>query len=169
MEVSGGERYLLLTIMDTLLLVISTTRESPKTISYALKRAKELGGSLTVLCVIDTELPASIMNKLADTGFVGDKPGEEIYTKILNEYGLRGQKKLDEIAFMAREQGVGVKTVLKKGDLVEECLAAIDREKTQAVIIGRKKMSKLSQFIFGSPIKQIQENAPCPVEVIAEE
>jgi nucleotide-binding universal stress UspA family protein len=151
-----------------ILLVISTTRESPKTIAYALRRAQELGGRLTALCVIDTSLPVSIVEKLSDSGFVGDKPGEEVYEEILEEYRQRGTRKLAEIAQAAEKNHIPVKTLLKKGDLVLECLEAIDTERAAVVIVGRKKMSKLSQFIFGSPIKKIEKNAKCPVEVIEE-
>lgn len=154
--------------METVLLVISTTRESPRTIGYALRRVEELKAKLAILCVIDTDLPSSILNKLADSGFVGDKPGEEVYGKILEEYKQRGERKLIEIAEAAKKAGLEVKTILREGDLVGECLSAIEREKARLVIVGKKKASKLSQFIFGSPIKQIEQNARCPVEVIEE-
>ena len=158
--------------MQTVLLVLSTTRESPKTVAYALRRTKELGGKLAILCVIDTQLPSSIQEKLADSGFVGDKPGQEVYAQILKEYKQRGEKKLSEVLETARKEGLQVQASLREGDLVEECLTAIDQENASVVIIGRKKMSKLSQFIFefrgGSPIKLLEKNAKCPVEVIEE-
>lgn len=155
--------------MLTVLLVISTTRESPKTIQYALKRVKELKARLVALCVIDTTLPSSILQKLADSGFVGDKPGEEVYSQILQEYNQRAEKKLQEISGAAERDGILVRTILRQGDLVSECLRAIEEEKAYAVIVGRKRMSKLSQFIFGSPIKMIEKNAKCPVEVVEED
>jgi len=151
-----------------ILLVISTTRESPRTIDYALRRAQELKGKLVALCVIDTALPNSIVEKLADSGFVGDKPGEEVYAEIMEEYEQRGEKKLAEIVEAARKNVIPAKGVLKKGDLIEECLKAAQEEKAAVVIVGRKKMSKLSRFIFGSPIQKIEENCRCPVEVIEE-
>lgn len=154
--------------MQTVLLVLSTTRESPKTVAYALRRTKELGGRLVILCVIDTRLPASIQEKLADSGFVGDKPGQDVYVQILQEYKQRGEKKLAEVAEAARREGLDATTALREGDIVEECLSAIDRENVSVVIIGKKKISKLSQFIFGSPIKLLEKNAKCPVEVIEE-
>jgi|GEM_PF-6141529 len=151
-----------------ILLVISTTRESPRTIAYALRRAQELKGKLVALCVIDTALPNSIVDQLSDSGFVGDKPGEEIYDEIMEEYQHRGEKKLAEIVEAARRNTIPAKGVLKKGDLVEECLKVAREEKAAVVIVGRKKMSKLSQFIFGSPIRKIEKNSQCPVEVIEE-
>lgn len=155
--------------MTTVLLVISTTRESPKTVAYALKRVKELQGRLIALCVIDTSLADSIVQKLADTGVVGDKPGEEIFGKIMEEYKQRGAGKLSEITEAGKKNGITVKAVLREGDLVGECLKAIEEEKAYVVIVGRKKVSKLSQFIFGSPIRMIEKNAPCPVEVVEED
>jgi len=154
--------------METVLLVLSTTRESPKTIAYALKKTKEIKGSLIALLVIDTTLPASIVKKLSESGFVGDKPGEEVYANILAEYKQRGEKKLAEIVDQARREGVDAKGVLREGDLAKECLSMIEEEKAFVTIIGRKRVSKLSQFIFGSPIRQIEQNTSCPVEVIEE-
>src|SRR4029453_15145386 len=151
-----------------ILLVISTTRESPRTIAYALRRAQEIKGKLVALCVIDTDLPNSIVEKLSDSGFVGDKPGEEVYSEILEEYQQRGQKKRDEIVEAARKNVIPAKGVLKTGDLVEVCLKVAQEEKAAVVIVGRKKMSKLSRFIFGSPIQKIEKNCNCPVEVIDE-
>ncbi len=154
--------------MLNILLVVSTTRDSPKTVTYAVKRVKELNGRLIVLCVIDTSMAHSIQGKLADSGFVGDKPGEELYQKILEEYKQRGEKKLAEVAQAAHQEGIEAETILREGDLAQECLEFIEQKQVYAVIVGRKKTSKLSQFIFGSPIKVIEKNAPCPVEVIDE-
>ncbi len=154
--------------MVNILLVLSTTRESPRTIDYAFKRVQELKGNLVALCVIDTSLAASIQEKLADSAFIGDKPGEDVYQKILEEYKQRGERKLKEIEDAAQKHHISIKTILREGDIVKECLDTIDQVKAFAVIIGRKKRSKLSQFIFGSPIKLIEKNAKCPVEVIEE-
>ncbi|MBI2082726.1 MAG: universal stress protein [Deltaproteobacteria bacterium] len=155
--------------MLTVLLVVSTTRESPKTVEYALKRVKELNARLVTLCVIDTKLPQAIQEKLADSGFVGDKPGEGFFKDVMEEYRQRGERKLQEICQAAEKLSIPTKGILREGDFIKECLNAIEEEKAYVVIIGKKKISKLSQFIFGSPIKQIESNARCPVEVVEED
>jgi nucleotide-binding universal stress UspA family protein len=151
-----------------ILLVLSTTRESPKTIQYALEQARSQNALLIVLCVIDTELPSSILDKLENTGFVGEKPGEELFEKILEEYKQRAERKLGEIRKLSESQGIPVETLLKQGDLVQVCLETISEQEVSLVIVGKKRESKLSQFIFASPIRKIEKNSPCPVKVVEE-
>ncbi|MBL7684801.1 MAG: universal stress protein [Deltaproteobacteria bacterium] len=154
--------------VSKILLVISTTRESPRTIQTAFDRAAQISGSLIALCVIDTELPSSIVDQLADRSFVGEKPGEEIFDEILKEYRQRAEKKLAEIEAMAQQKKIPIQTILIQGDFVSECLTTIQKEKPSLVLIGRKKQSKLSQFIFRSPLRKIEKGSTVPVEVVEE-
>ncbi len=151
-----------------ILLVLSTTRESPKTVEYALEQARLQNALLIVLCVIDTELPSSILDKLENTGFVGEKPGEELFEKILEEYKQRAEKKLGDIRRISENQKIPVETILKQGDLAQLCLETISEQDVSLVIIGRKKESKFSQFVFTSPIRKIEKSSPCPVQVVEE-
>ena len=154
--------------MKNILLVLSTTRQSPQTVELALEKAKEMGSDLTGLFVLDSGIPESIFDKLTDTGFTGEKPSQQLHDSILKEYKERGEKKLSEIEEMASKRGIRFESLIKKGDFVSECHSVITEKSSDMVIITRRKRSSLSRFIFGSPIDQLREISDCEFIVIDE-
>ncbi len=154
--------------MKNILLVLSTTRQSPKTIELALEKVKEKGSSLSALFVLDSEMPGSILEKLTDAGFTGEKPSQDLHDSILTDYRERGKKKLDEIEKLAKEMDVPFTAIIREGDFTSECLAEIKDRKSDIVITTRKKRSSLSRFIFGSPIEQIRDQSECEMIIVEE-
>jgi len=154
--------------MENILLVLSTTRQSPKTIDLAIEKVKKEKSSLTALFVLDSEMPESILEKLTDSGFTGEKPSQELRDSILTEYRERGQKKLEEIEELANRMDLPFSAVIREGDFTSECLAEIKDRRSDVVIITRKKRSSLSRFIFGSPIEQIKDAAECEMIIVEE-
>lgn len=154
--------------MKNILLVLSTTRQSPKTIDAAFERAKEENRGLTALFVLDSEMPESIFEKLTDIGFTGEKPSQQLQESILTEYRVRGDRKLKELESMALEMKVSFKTIIREGDFIKECLSVIDEENADFVIITRKKRSSLSRFIFGSALAEISSKVQCEMLIIDE-
>ena len=154
--------------MKNILLVLSTTRQSPKTIELALEKVKEEGSSLSALFVLDSEMPGSILEKLTDAGFTGEKPSQELHDSILTDYRERGKKKLDEVEKLAKEMNVPFTAIIREGDFTLECLAEIKDRKSDMVITTRKKRSSLSRFIFGSPIEQIRNESECEMIIVEE-
>lgn len=154
--------------MKNTLLVLSTTRQSPKTIDLAIEKVKKEGSSLTALFVLDSEMPGSILEKLTDAGFTGEKPSQELHDSILTDYRERGKKKLDEIEELAKQMDIPFAAIIREGDFTSECLAEIKYRRSDIVIITRKKRSSLSRFIFGSPIEQIRDESECEMIIIEE-
>ncbi len=154
--------------MKNILLVLSTTRQSPKTIDLAIEKVKKEGSSLTALFVLDSEMPGSILEKLTDSGFTGEKPSQELHDSILTEYRERGRKKLEEIEDLANRMEVPFTAVIREGDFTSECLAEIKDRRSDVVFITRKKRASLSRFIFGSPIEQIKDAAECEMIIVEE-
>lgn len=154
--------------MKNILLVLSTTRHSPKTIELALEKVKEKGSSLSALFVLDSEMPGNILEKLTDAGFTGEKPSQDLHDSILTDYRERGKKKLDEIEKLAKEMDVPFTAIIREGDFTSECLAEIKDRKSDMVITTRKKRSSLSRFIFGSPIEQIRDQSECEMIIVEE-
>ena len=154
--------------MKNILLVLSTTRQSPKTIELALEKGKEEGNSLTALFVLDSEMAGSVLEKLTDEGFTGEKPSQELHDSILTEYRERGKKKLEEIGKLAKEMDVPFTAIMREGDFTSECLAEIKERRSDMVITTRKKRSSLSRFIFGSPIEQIRDESECEMLIVEE-
>lgn len=152
----------------TILLAISTTRESPKTIERALKLAESGGGKLVVLFVVDHGIPDSIGHLLITTGYLGEKPSRRLADAILDEYRDRGQSRLAAIAETATGQGIECETLLREGDFAEESLGVIREKDAQAVVVTRAKRSGLSRFLFGSAVNRLRQESPCPVEIVGE-
>ncbi len=154
--------------MENILLVLSTTRQSPKTVELAIEKVKKEKSSLTALFILDSEMPGSILEKLTDSGFTGEKPSQELHDSILTEYRERGRKKLEEIEDLANRMDVPFTAIIKEGDFITECLAEIKDRRSDVVLITRKKRSSLSRFIFGSPIEQIRDESECEMIIVEE-
>ncbi|MBE9503944.1 MAG: universal stress protein [Proteobacteria bacterium] len=154
--------------MKNILLVLSTTRQSPKTIELALERAMNEGARLTGLFILDSNIADSIFEKLTDSGFIGDKPSQQLHSSILLEYRQRGMVKLEETKEMAAKKGVSFEAIIKEGDFFNECLEEINKSKADLVILTRKKRSSLSRFIFGSYVENIKKGVDCEVLIVDE-
>ena len=155
--------------MKTILLALSTTRQSPKTIEYALNEAQKEKARLVILFVVDPDLAHLILDKMMDVGFMGDKPSMDLYQSILKEYKERGKRITEEIMAKANSLKVKSSTVLAEGEFVQECLKVIAREKPQKTILTRAERSRLSRFIFGSDINRLKQKSPSPITIVEEE
>lgn len=154
--------------MKNILLVLSTTRQSPKTIELALDKAKSEGATLTGLFILDSNIPESIFDKLTDIGFTGGKPSQQLHSSILLEYRQRGMKKLEETRDIASKSGVPFEGLIREGDFAAQCLEVIHTSKSDLVILTRKRRSSLSRFIFGSCVEDIKKESGCELLIVDE-
>jgi nucleotide-binding universal stress UspA family protein len=155
--------------MKQILLALSTTRQSPKTIDYALKQAQKEKADLAILFIVDPDLPHLILDKMMDVGFMGDKPSMELYQSILEEYRERGKKIIEEISRKADELGIKCSTIVAEGEFVEECLIVIKEKNPEMTILTRAERSSLSRFLFGSAVNRLKHKSQCPIRVVEEE
>lgn len=154
--------------MKNILLVLSTTRQSPKTAELAFEKARSEKSNLTALFILDSGMPDSIFEKLTDIGFTGEKPSRQLHDAILAEYRERGRKKLDELEKFSEKTGVFFESIIREGDFASECISVIKDKKIDFAIITRKKRSSLSRFIFGSPLDAIKKETQCEIIVVDE-
>lgn len=155
--------------MKKILLALSTTRQSSKTVDYALKIASDEKAKLIILFIIDPDLPQFILDKMMDVGFMGDSPTKQLYKSILREYKERGQKIIEEISHAAKSLEIEWLTIMTEGEFVKECLKVITKEKPEVTILTRADRSNLSRFLFGSAVNQLKQKSPCPIKIIKEE
>lgn len=154
--------------MKTLLLILTTTKDTPKAVDYAFKQAREQKARLEAFFVLDAKLPQSVIRKLTQEGFIGDTPSSDLAESLLEEYEQRGVRRLESIKERARREGVELHTSLRRGDVAEVCLAFIEEQKPQEVILPHMKQSRLSRFIFSSAVDKIQSGSTCPVTIVEE-
>ena len=152
--------------MGNTLLVLSTAAQSPKAINVALAKAKEQGGELIVLFVADVAITHSIFERLEGTTSVGEGPGQAVQEALVEEYKRQGEQQLATIRARAAEQGIKTETIFKMGDFADDCIAAIRERDVGVAVLTRTRRSQLSRFIFGSPIKKIQDNVSCQFEIV---
>jgi len=153
---------------EKVLLIISTTRKSPKSIERAIQYAKEKNAELVCLYVLDLELPESIVRQMTEEGWFGGKPSEQFYQALLNEYERWGKEKIEEIKKEAEKQGVPFRAEFRRGSFLAEALDFIEKEKVSYIIVTRRRRSNLSRFLFGSAVAELKKKVNVPVEIVDE-
>jgi nucleotide-binding universal stress UspA family protein len=154
--------------MKKILLIISFLRSSPKTIEEALKLAKSEKAELLVFFVLDIGYADKIAHKLADEGWIGGKPSEQLYTALLKEYKLQAEMKINEIDERAKVLDVPVRSQIKTGPVLASTLEMAEEENPDLIVITRRKRSSLSRLIFGSLVGSLKSKARCDVKIIDE-
>ena len=67
----------------------------------------------------------------------------------------------------ARTFGVkNIRPVAVVGDAAEEIVAAADRHKSEAIVVGRRGKGRLADLVFGSVSQKVVRFAGCPVVVV---
>jgi nucleotide-binding universal stress UspA family protein len=152
--------------MKKVLLILSFLRSSPKTVEEALKIAGENRAELVVFFVLDVEYADNIARKLADEGWLGEKPSQQLYDSLLREYQSQAEKKIAEIRRRAEALNVPMRAIIKSGALLEETLRLASLEDPDLIVITRRKRSSLSRLIFGSLVNTLKKQVRCQVKII---
>lgn len=75
--------------------------------------------------------------------------------------GARGH--MEDLAGRLRKEGIEVTTLVRTGDVVEEILAAVQREGADLIVMGTHGRSGIAHMIVGSVAEKIVRQAPVPV------
>ncbi len=154
--------------MKKILLLLSTTRESPKSVTTALEIAGKEQAELLILFVLDYELSHSITEHMTQEGWIGGKASEDLHNAIIQEYLAQGRQKIDDIERQAMDNNIPFRSFYLQGTFVEAALKVIKKERADLIIVTRRKRSNLSRFIFGSPVAELKEQAGCEIMIIDE-
>jgi len=150
------------------LLLISTTRESEKSVTRALDVAERNQAELLILFILDEELSQDIVNRMSEEGWFGGKPSERLHTAVLREYFSHGNRKIKEIEVAAKERGIAYRSIFARGKFAEVALKVIQHEQVDLIIVTRRRRSALSRFIFGSPVADLKRQSNVEIEIIDE-
>lgn len=154
--------------MKNVLLVLTTTCQVDRAVELAIDKAKNEKANLSVLFIIDASTPEGIVSKLSDFGFLGDRPSSDLTHAILKEYRDQGNKKLDEIKWLADCHGIPCQTFVEEGDYTELVLKKIARFNIDYAIVSRCKRSVISSLLFGTAMDKLVSRAGCKVEIVEE-
>ena len=153
-------------MMKTILWILTTTKDTPKTTDYVLAHAKSQGIRLIVLLVLDSKLGQEAFRKLEQESFFGGGQSAQLTEMLIQDYEERGRRKFADIELCAAENKVPVETRLKRGDTAEECAAVIRECQPDEIVLTRMHDSRFSRFFFSGPAEKIKSSAVCPVTVI---
>jgi len=154
--------------MGYLMLVLSPTRHSPKSVDLAVSMVQSSRRPLLAVFIIDTKVADAISGRIVDIGFLGDKVSDQLESAILKEYEARGRRELDEVRERAQELGIECEIMVSRGDFVEECLRIAKEKKVEDMVVSRAERSNLSRKLFGSAVNELLERAICPVMVVSD-
>lgn len=132
-----------------ILVPIDGSEYSHKALLHACDLAKNQQSSLIILYVIEK----SILNIL-------DK---KEYNLIVKNFG---EKVLEKSRKICIEKGVDSKTVLKKGNIVDEIIKFARNENCNLIIIGSKGLGATARLLLGSVSQKLVVNSPCSILVV---
>lgn len=121
-----------------------------RALSYAVTLSKKFGARLTVLHAYEVPTLGSSEALVASLEFA---------TEIERVAG----KALDEIAVRARQGGIDVETMLRRGTAWMEINATAEQTKADLIVMGTHGRKGVSRVLLGSVAEKVVRTAPCPV------
>ncbi len=152
--------------MGYLMLVLSPTRDNPKSVDLALSLVAKTKRPLLAVFIADLRLTEGISGKIVDIGFLGDSVSTHIEEAVLKDYEARGRRELEEVKEKAAALGIPCETLIRRGYYVEEILRMAAEREIEDIIVSRAERSRLSRKLLGSAVNDLLERAPCPVMVV---
>ena len=147
-----------------ILLISTTTRETPRALAAACEAARAASEPLQVAFILDPEALAEIRTRLVRAGFAAGGDGETVEA-MAGEYRRRGEAYLKAAAGACEAVATG--TQLVEGPFVAAALELAAG--ASRAFVSRKRRSQYSRILFEGPIEAVMERAPCPVEVVEDD
>jgi len=144
-------------ITKKVLLILSPTQESKKSVERALDLAEEEKSTLIILFVLDEELSENVIKKFSEESWMAHTVSEQLNRAILKEYSFSGKLKIKATMEAALKRNIHCETITRRGKLLEEALKVIAEEKIDQVVITTKYRSSLSKFLFGSILDDLKK------------
>ncbi|MBI4430087.1 MAG: universal stress protein [Candidatus Omnitrophica bacterium] len=154
--------------MGTILWILTTTKDTPKTSDYVLNLAKQKSAGLIALLVLDCRLGQQIFKKLESESFFGGGQSANLAETLLQDYEERGRNKFSDIRSRAVEKNIALETSVKRGVAADECVRVIKELQPEEIVLTRMPGSRFCKFFFSEAADKIRGAAGCPVTVIDE-
>lgn len=150
--------------LGDVMLICSTTRESPRAVAAAIAAARE-DGTLDVCLVLDPAIIRRTRERLLQSG-LGEELDEGATVALVTEYRTRGRSCLDEVEHTVRAQGLSCTVRLVEGPFVEKGLEEIASAGAKRLVVSRKRRSQYSRLLFEGLMNELTTAAQLPAEVV---
>jgi nucleotide-binding universal stress UspA family protein len=155
--------------MQNVLLVIPAGTEAPRASGAAMELARQRGGHLVVLVVLDPNLPTHATSTLMDLGFMGEEVGEQVGEAIVREHRARAAALLQALGERAKKEGIVVLPLIEQGDIGELCRRVIHTQQIGTAVLVAEKRSWLTRFLSHTAAVQLPTLAGCEVRVMEDD
>lgn len=145
--------------MNSVMLALSTFRQSENAIVLAVRKAAE-AKNLIVVFIVDINIERYMVG--SDIGLY-PKLKEKCEQEILCVHKKQAEEKVKSIMETANKNGIITRSHIVIGRFGIECVNIISKEKPEIVITTRSGRPKWIKKIFGSPVDYIIANAGCRV------
>ncbi|RMF93851.1 MAG: universal stress protein [Candidatus Schekmanbacteria bacterium] len=154
--------------LKKIMLILSSTRQSPRAVDYAIEKAIENNAEIEILFIIDVNIPDLVFEKMRETDLLPERQSKELYETILREYRQRGYALIENIEAQMKNKEISYSVFIERGDFAEEALKKIEEVLPDLVILTRSKKSKISRFIYGSSVDYLIRKSPCKIRIVEE-
>lgn len=152
--------------MSNVLLLLSPEIEAPNAVACAIERAREIGGGLIAVAVLDPQLTERVASTLANVGFVGEKVSENVMQTLQREQRAQAQSLLNRIEEQARNYGIAFRAKIEEGDPGEVCAALVRQHDVATAVLVAEKRSWLTRLLSRSAPMNLSALVGCEVKVM---
>jgi nucleotide-binding universal stress UspA family protein len=147
-------------LINNIVTAVTGTDASILAAKYAIVMAKTYHCKLTAVYVVDT---ATIKMLTLSKIFIQEEGAE--YEKNLENNGNRYLTFVEELA---REKGVKIERVIRKGAIYTEILGVADEKNADIILLGGWEKDTKTSDIIGHSHREIMANAKCSVMLVKE-
>ena len=145
--------------MNSVMLALSTFRQSEKAVELAMQKAGT-GKTLIVVYVVDLNVARYLVGM--DVGLLPNL-AEQAENEFLKEHETRAQKQVKSLAAKAQQRNINVRVYTNIGRFGLECMKVVEKEKPEEIVTTRSSRPAWVRRFFGSPVDYLVANAGCPV------
>lgn len=148
--------------IKTILLPTDGSDCSAKAMAYALSFAKQYGGRVVALHVVDQRWEEQ-------TRVVFAEVGQDLTQRIREGYEEEARRILREVTDAAHNAGVPAETKVLTGIPSEDIIRVARELPADLIIMGTHGRAGMSHLLLGSVAEKVVRRAPCPVLTVRQE
>jgi nucleotide-binding universal stress UspA family protein len=148
--------------LKTILLPTDGSECSAKATAYALSFAKQYGGRVVALHVVDQRWEEQARLVFAEVG-------QDVTRRIREGYEEQARQILRDVTEAAGKAGVPVETKVLTGIPSEDIVRVARELAADLIIMGTHGRAGMPHLLLGSVAEKVVRRAPCPVLTVRRE